>query len=120
MIINKAKLVFTNNQYSPVINTPIIVNHNLNLADLSRYNWDVKLKCISPEHNYNIGDYAINPITKSYVSPDLYQGIKAHCSLNTIQVNASAAYIQFCNKTTNANTYLTFAKWVFEFKIWEL
>ena len=50
--------LWVSGEYQPVINTPTIVEHGLNIDPL-RCKCDVVLKCVSPTMGYEVGDFLI-------------------------------------------------------------
>lgn len=48
--------VWLSSEYTPVLNTPIIVNHGLTLTDPLKCKADVMLKCIVANNGYAVGD----------------------------------------------------------------
>ena len=104
-------------EYQPVLNTPTIVEHGLDIDPL-RCKYDVLLVCVEDDQGYLKGEAAISPLTRSHSShchplhPSLFK--------KKIQCNMGAIDVLMMHKTTggwigiNTNT----SKWRFVFRIW--
>lgn len=106
--------VWISEEYTPIVSTPTIVTHNLNI-DPIKSKCDVLLKCISVEAGYSVGDYAINLCTRATGS-EAYMPLVPVLGATTIQVNNEN--IRAMNKSSGAAAVLTMAKWAYVFRIW--
>lgn len=104
--------LFTSQQYTPVVNTATIVNHNLNINPLF-IKAEVKLKCIIAEQGFALGD--IITFNTYYLSGQW--GVPTIIVKNsTIQINtASAGFVVILS--SGVASPLTRANWQYIFKV---
>ena len=109
--------LWVSGEYQPVLNTPTIATHGLNL-DPFKCRCDVLLKCTVAEHGYQVGEIAISPVVRShqYVPNPLVPMLAAA----TIQINTGmyATGINAMQKLSGSEALLTLAKWRYVFRIW--
>lgn len=103
-------------EYAPVVNTPTIVNHDLNLANPLNAIGTTFLKKVAgaDEAGYTIGDFAIE-----FYNASTYRPSQSYITKNTIQANTAASML-VVNKTTGAGTAISTANlsnWRYVFKI---
>lgn len=110
--------VWVSGEYTPVANTPTIVNHGIAGLNPLRARCDVLLKCVTAEHGYSPGDYMINPGTH-LVSSD--QGVlRPALSATTIQVNPGpygTGLVCAHKSTINAGVSPSLTNWRYIFRI---
>ena len=107
-------------EYQPVLNTPTIVEHGLDIDPL-KCKWEALLVCKNSEHGYNEEEYAIG-----VTSLTLDSGIYVSCSLvpslqkQTIQINAGNHNPSFYahHKNHGGRVGLTSSNWRLIFRIW--
>jgi hypothetical protein len=110
-------------EYTPVLNTPCIVNHGLDI-DPENCIYDVRLKCAVAEGGYSIGDYAIGWYTTASIGS---QGTTHHpvpkLTASEIQFNTgeytstTTNGIGMLNKNSGAYVKATLANWRYVFRI---
>lgn len=103
-------------EYTPVVSTPTIVNHNLNLNNPLNAIGTTFLKKVAgaDEAGYTIGDFAIE-----FYNASTYRPSQSYITKNTIQANTAASML-VVNKTTGAGTAISTANlsnWRYVFKI---
>ena len=107
-------------EYQPVLNTPTIVTHGLNI-DPMRCRCDVLLKCVVSQGGYNIGDYAIGWSGLNISGYHLSHPPVPSLTSTTIQFNTGAysTGLVVYNKT-NGGSLADFkvANWRYIFRIW--
>ena len=107
-------------EYQPVLNTPTIVTHGLNIDPL-RCRCDVLLKCVVSQGGYNIGDYAIGWSGLNISGYHLSHPPVPSLTSTTIQFNTGAysTGLVVYNKT-NGGSLADFkvANWRYIFRIW--
>jgi hypothetical protein len=110
--------VWISNEYTPVANTPTIINHNLNLANPLYVKGEVLLKCAVAEYGYSVGDYAMS-IGNIYTSTPMTGPLTPVVTTNSIQVNSGAYTVSFIatRKDTGVAVSLTPANWRYVFRI---
>lgn len=108
--------LWISDEYTPVLNTPTVVSHNLNIDPL-KCKSDVKLKCVSAEAGYAVGDYAISPVGVAQTNATEYWLCPA-LNATTIQQNTAAGNLYALNKANGNYIVLTPAKWRYIFRIW--
>ncbi|TCL38793.1 hypothetical protein EV210_103276 [Anaerospora hongkongensis] len=106
--------VWVSGEYTPVVNTSMIVSHGLAIDPL-KCRCDVLLKCINAEAGYSVGDYAINICTLGSGS-EAYAPLTPALGTSTIQINNGG--IRAFNKATGTIAVLTVAKWAYVFRVW--
>ena len=110
--------LWVSGEYQPVINTPTIVTHGLNIDPL-KCKCDVLLKCISSHIGYSVGEY------------NLAWGMAGHkdnmclppmplVTKNTISVTTGATGIWALPKENgnHENIFSTLFNWRYIFRIW--
>lgn len=111
--------LWVSSEYTPVANTPTIVNHGIVGLNPLHARGEVLLKCVVAEHGYSVGDYMINPGTH-LVATD--QGVlRPALSATTIQVNPGqygTGLVCAHKSTINAGVSPTLSNWRFIFRIW--
>lgn len=106
--------VWVSGEYTPVVNTTMIVSHGLTIDPL-KCKCDVLLKCVNAEAGYSVGDYAINICTLGSGS-EAYAPLTPALGTSTIQVNNGG--IRAFNKASGTIAVLTVAKWAYVFRVW--
>jgi microcystin-dependent protein len=112
--------LWVSEEYQPVLNTPTIVEHGLDIDPL-KCKWEALLVCKDSEHGYNEEEYAIG-----VTSLTLDSGIYVSCSLvpslqkQTIQINAGNHNPSFYahHKNHGGRVGLTSSNWRLIFRIW--
>lgn len=105
--------LWVSGEYMPVVNTPTIVEHGLDIDPL-KCKWDIVLVCKEAEHGYNVGDTALNAgsVPGSYLAPLLP-------SINQTTITAMTnTGIQASNRVHGQNAPLTLSRWRYIFRIW--
>ena len=112
--------LWVSGEYQPVLNTPTIVTHGLNI-DPMRCRCDVLLKCVVSQGGYNIGDYAIGWSGLNISGYHLSHPPVPSLTSTTIQFNTGAysTGLVVYNKT-NGGSLADFkvANWRYIFRIW--
>ena len=100
-------------EYTPVVYTPTIVTHNLNINPLKVCS-EVLLKCVIAEFGYSVGDY----ISMVGSNPGYWVGPPAITTFaNSIQI-ATSSQISTIHKSSGTPANLTNANWRYVFRIW--
>ncbi len=117
--------LWVSGEYQPVINTPTIVEHGLNIDPL-RCKCDVVLKCVSPTMGYEVGDFligfslGIEPNNGDYCTvPPTPNLTKSMIQLNT--GNGFFSGIKGVMKSNGNHYHVTNAEllnWRYIFRIW--
>lgn len=103
-------------EYTPVINTPCIVSHGLAI-DPADCICDVRLKCVTAEAGYSVGDYAVSPVIDG--GSNVYLPPTPLLTSSAIQINTGGGStgLRIVNKNTGTNTAATLANWRYVFRI---
>lgn len=109
--------VWVSGEYTPVNNTPTIVNHGLTIDPL-KCKCEVLLKCVIAQNGYSIGDYAISPILGAASGGVVEYPLVPALNATTIQINTGSYGLACCQKTTGAGIGITNANWRYVFRIW--
>ena len=117
--------LWVSGEYQPIINTPTIVEHGLNIDPL-RCKCDVVLKCVSPTMGYEVGDFligfslGIEPNNGDYCTvPPTPNLTKSMIQLNT--GNGFFSGIKGVMKSNGNHYHVTNAEllnWRYIFRIW--
>ena len=110
--------LWVSEEYQPVLNTPTIVDHNLEINPL-RCKCDVLLKCISDDGGYLAGEFAMGFFIRSH--SNLSNPANPILKENSIQINTGAIGlgIYFIQKTNgNYAEPSSLNKWRYIFRIW--
>jgi hypothetical protein len=108
--------VWISNEYAPVLNTPTIVTHGLNINPL-KCKSDVLLKCVTADNGYSPGDFAISPI--EWPSPNQTEyPFAPTLTITTIQQNTGYSGMWSLNKANGIHYQLDLTKWRYIFRIW--
>lgn len=110
---------------TPVLNTPTIVNHGLeitqNMIDTGKFAVGCDIVCTTSDAStgYNAGDTVINPINVTYrAAGDIqYVGFKPVVTPTTVQINTGRVMIWGNNKNTGDPVTLSPANFSYRFKI---
>jgi microcystin-dependent protein len=110
-------------EYTPVLNTPCIVNHGLDI-DPENCLCDVRLKCVVAEGGYSVGDFAIGWYTTASVSTQgtthapVPKLTASEIQFNTGDYTSSTTNgIGMLNKNSGAYVKATLANWRYVFRI---
>ncbi len=107
--------VWVSSEYTPITNTPTIVTHGIVGLNPLYADGDVRLKCVTAEAGYSVGDYAISPAAVAAANVDL--PLKPLLTATAIQQNTGATGLAALNKATGARVSLTLANWRYVFKV---
>ncbi|MDF2873375.1 MAG: hypothetical protein K0R22_58 [Sporomusa sp.] len=106
--------VWVSGEYTPVVNTPTIVSHGLNITPLKTYG-DVLLKCVVAEAGYSVGDYAISFV--EWCGSAVEYAPKPVVTATTIQQNTGSYGLFAINKASGTPVQLVPANWRYVFRI---
>ncbi|MCA6982554.1 hypothetical protein [Pectobacterium brasiliense] len=110
--------IWVSGEYTPVINTPIVVSHGLVNINPLHCRCDVLVKCIVAEGEYRVGDFAINPMTL-FIQNSVGHPYSLLPALNTstIQLNMMNNLVASFKSSTVGNQKLNTDYWRFIFRI---
>ena len=108
--------LWVSGEYQPVLSTPTIVTHGLNI-DPMRCRCDVLLKCVVSQGGYSIGDI-IHAGWMSTVGASAEYSPHVYLTSTTIQTNTGSAGLYAFNKTGGSTFAITLANWRYIFRIW--
>ncbi|MBN3093470.1 tail fiber protein [Pectobacterium brasiliense] len=109
--------VWVSGEYTPVINTPTILNHGLVDIDPLRCSVDVLLKCVNANNGYNVGDFAVgwgmHPSANAALSP------MPVLSATQIQLNTGGYHtgIYLMPKSSGSSAEAVLSDWRYVFRI---
>ncbi|MFJ5441769.1 phage tail protein [Pectobacterium sp. CHL-2024] len=109
--------VWVSGEYTPVINTPTILNHGLVDIDPLRCSVDVLLKCVNPNNGYNVGDFAVgwgmHPSANAALSP------MPVLNATQIQLNTGGYHtgIYLMPKASGSSAEAVLSDWRYVFRI---
>lgn len=108
--------IWISGEYTPVINTPTIVNHGLSINPENCI-YDVRLRCKNAEQGYSVGDYAISAMEWYASGYNISYPILPALTSTTIQINTGAGGIYAINKGSGVGVGLTVGNWRYVFRI---
>ncbi|MFJ5441766.1 hypothetical protein [Pectobacterium sp. CHL-2024] len=109
--------VWVSGEYTPVINTPTILNHGLVDIDPLRCRVDILLKCVNANNGYNVGDFAVgwgmHPSANAALSP------MPVLSATQIQLNTGGYHtgIYLMPKSSGSSAEAVLSDWRYVFRI---
>ncbi len=110
--------LWVSGEYQPVLNTPTIVEHGLDVDPL-KCKCDVLLVCKNPEHGYEPGEFAIGWSSFTILG-SLYVtlGINPQLNKNTIQLNSGNLNNLLLHKNSGGRENANPVNWRYVFRIW--
>lgn len=109
--------VWVSSEYTPVNNTPTIVNHGLTIDPL-KCKCEVLLKCVTAQGGYSVGDYAISPVLGPSTGGAVEYPLIPSLNATSIQINTGAYGLACCQKANGNGLGITNANWRYVFRIW--
>ena len=112
--------LWVSGEYQPVLNTPTIVEHGLNIDPL-RCQYDVLLVCKVAESGYQIGEVAMGGVNISTVNSTIVEhSLVPFLSGQLIQYNTgnNVNSLHILNKSNGARVTVTLSTWRYIFRIW--
>ena len=108
--------LWVSGEYTPILNTPTIVTHGLNIDPL-RCRCDVILKCEVAQGGYSKGE-TIHAGWMSTIGTSADYSPHVYLTSTTIQTNTGSAGLYAFNKTNGSTFAITLANWRYIFRIW--
>ena len=108
--------IWVSGKYTPVLNTPTIVTHGLNINPLT-CKFDVVLECVIAQAGYSVGDIILAGWSNAPAA-NAYYPTNLSLSATAIQVTTPVLDMSMMKKTTGAIAVLTLANWRYIFRIW--
>ena len=109
--------LWVSGEYQPVINTPTIVEHGLNIDPL-RCKCDVVLKCLVASGGYSVGDIINGTGVLTSPSATVEYPLNVSLSEKTIQVSTRPDGLYAVQKNNGTNFSLVASNWRYIFRIW--
>ena len=108
--------IWVSGKYTPVLNTPTIVTHGLNINPLT-CKFDVVLECVIAQAGYSVGDIILAGWSNAPAA-NAYYPTNLSLSATAIQVTTPVLNMSMMQKTTGATAVLTLENWRYIFRIW--